>query len=396
MNAYIQTKSDEPHIAFLKNGKLVRYMILEKDTAMEKDMYIGVIGKKINRMNAYLVTYEKDKEALLKSHEIPKNLRGRCTEGSRVLLQVVKEGFKDKMPQMTLNLQYQGKYFVWIPYEAGVFFSKKISREMKEADKSMIQSWQKQDGGCLIVRTEAKNASMHDLEKEYIKLKEKWQLHMQQIKRKERVQRLTDEWTRLKNIFLNEKEGFQSIVVDSAKYKIALTELFPHIEIQTYLDKVPLFEQARILEQLDVACCDKVKTSDYGLSFMIHETEAATFIDINSGASFMEKTIEMAAFENNKESIPFLVNQIEARNLSGVIFIDFINMKKKEHQIEIIKQMKQAFQKEGKRTEIYDFTKLGFLEMRRARKGKRLSEYFLQSCPQCHGKGFVIRNKDVK
>lgn len=389
MDVYIQTKHGRTELAFMKNGQLLRYIALDAQQPMVQDILLGQIKGKMNRLQAFVVSYNQNQEALLKIKEIPAELRAKCTEGARVLLQVTKEGFKDKMPQVTMNIEYRDKYLVWKPYEKGVFLSKKISREIDGSKKELFYAWQKENGGCLIVRTEAVVAKEARLKEAATDLFHRWREHEQLVRNKEKQQILTDEWTRLQNILLGEGISLERITVDTPKFKKELLYAFHQIAIQTHLERKPLFEWYHIQDQIEAALKPCVRTSDYGLNLIIHETDAAVLIDVNSGASLVEKKLEMAVLENNKESIPIIVEQIKARNLSGVIFIDFINMKKKVHQEEIIERLREGFQDEGKDTEIYGFTALGFLEMRRTRKGKRLSEYFLTSCSSCKGSGYM-------
>ena len=388
MDAYIQTKRGKIEIAFMEQQQLIRYTALETVQPMEKDILLGQIKKKINRLQAFIVSCDSGQEVMLKTHEIPAEMKAKCTEGARVLLQVTKEGYQAKMPQVSMNLEYPGKYMIWKPYEKGVFLSKKIAWEMSDKKRELLYAWQKQNGGCLIVRTAAARANEAELKNECIQLFKKWQKHERYVRDKEKPQNLTGNWTRIQNILSAQKNHLETILVDTAVYKKRLQCIFPRVEVQTYLERMPVFDAYRITEQLKRALCPQVKLSDYGLNLIFHETDAAVLIDINSGASCMEKAVELAAFENNKESIPLIVSQIRARNLSGVIFIDFINMKKQEHREMIVKQMRASFQSEGKDTEVYGFTVLGFLEMRRTRKGKRLSEYFLEKCSNCSGTGY--------
>ena len=391
MDVYIQLNSMSSHIAYMNQGRLSSYVVLCEDEPVEYDIYIGMIGQKIPGMNAYIVKYKKKKEALLKRKDIPKPLQSHCTEGARILFQILKPGLNKKMPLVTMNIQYRSRFLIWIPYESGIFISKKIPKEIRVQIHKKLQEQKKEGKGCLVVRTEAKQVSDEVLMAEYLLLKQKWQVHQKRLTAKEAPQRLTNTWERLENHLLLQNRIPKKIVVNTAKYKKNLANLFPDADLSTYLGKTPLFIYNHIAEQLEQALKNTVQAESNGVRLIFHETEAAVFIDINSGSSFMENTGEMAAFENNKESIPLLTEQIRLRNLSGVIFIDFINMKKKEHQDEILHRMRKAFQKEGKQTEIYGFTALGFLEMRRTRVQRRLSEIFLESCSTCNGQGRIFK-----
>jgi ribonuclease G len=57
--------------------------------------------------------------------------------------------------------------------------------------------------------------------------------------------------------------------------------------------------------------------------------------------------------------------QLRARNLSGMILIDFINMKKKEHETQVIEHMRSLLKKDSVKAEVVDMTALGLLELTR-------------------------------
>ena len=75
---------------------------------------------------------------------------------------------------------------------------------------------------------------------------------------------------------------------------------------------------------------------DSGANIIIESLETLTVIDVNSGKNRPRR--EEALFAINVEAAKEIARQLRLRNISGMILVDFINLKKKEQQ-EIIDAM---------------------------------------------------------
>ena len=63
---------------------------------------------------------------------------------------------------------------------------------------------------------------------------------------------------------------------------------------------------------------------------VIEPTEALVSIDVNTGKCERGQDKEATAFAVNLEAAEMIALQLRARNLSGIILVDFINMKDKD------------------------------------------------------------------
>ena len=84
--------------------------------------------------------------------------------------------------------------------------------------------------------------------------------------------------------------------------------------------------------------------------------------------------------------------QIRLRNLSGILFIDFIDMQSDAERARVLAAMEEAASDDRVKTVIHGFTSLGLLEMTRKRTCDTLSDTLTQPCDACHGTGRVRRN----
>ncbi|MBR3806796.1 MAG: ribonuclease E/G, partial [Lachnospiraceae bacterium] len=107
----------------------------------------------------------------------------------------------------------------------------------------------------------------------------------------------------------------------------------------------------------------------------IEPTEAMTVVDVNTGKAIRKGDDSEALFyEVNREAAAELARQLRLRNISGMVIVDFINMKSKENEHAILSYMKECAKADYSKIAVYDFTRLGLLELTRNKKSKALHE----------------------
>ena len=92
----------------------------------------------------------------------------------------------------------------------------------------------------------------------------------------------------------------------------------------------------------------------------VEKTEAMTVIDVNSGSS------KLSNYDLNIEAAGKISEVLRYRDITGIIMIDFINMKKNEN-TELISYFREKMSGDYAYFEISGFTKLGVLELQRRR-----------------------------
>ena len=68
--------------------------------------------------------------------------------------------------------------------------------------------------------------------------------------------------------------------------------------------------------------------------------------------------------------------QILMRDLSGIIIVDFIDMKSDKDREDLISRMNKALDADGKNTKVHGFTRLGLLEISRRRSQDAFESYY--------------------
>ena len=126
--------------------------------------------------------------------------------------------------------------------------------------------------------------------------------------------------------------------------------------------------------ELDRALSMRVNLKS-GADLVIQSTEALHVIDVNSGrVKSGKKPKEEALLEVNLEAAREISRQIRLRNLSGIIIIDFINLKSAANSKRIMEELRIYTAKDPIRTQVVDMTKLGLVEMTRQKIELPLAE----------------------
>ena len=155
---------------------------------------------------------------------------------------------------------------------------------------------------------------------------------------------------------------------------------------------LPLFERHHVHEQLHKALDRKVWLPSGG-SLIIEHTEALTVIDVNTGKNVGTSNLEETVFNNNLEAADEIARQLRLRDIGGIIVIDFIDMEIRENRHQVVAAFREALARDKTRTQVFDISELGLVEMTRKRIGEGLLTAFAHSCPSCEGRGLVVTTR---
>jgi len=86
---------------------------------------------------------------------------------------------------------------------------------------------------------------------------------------------------------------------------------------------------------------------------------------------------------------------LRLRDIGGIIVIDFIDMEMQKNREIVANSLREALLRDKTRTQVFDISELGLVEMTRKRIGEGLIESFADECEDCSGRGFVLDEKLV-
>ena len=242
----------------------------------------------------------------------------------------------------------------------------------------------------IIIRTAAEGVSEADLARDVASLSAKWDAIEAEVAKASHprlIYRDLDLAVRVLREELN--DDFRGVLIDDAElfdkvreYVMAVNpELADRIEFyDRSAEDLPLFERYFVHEQLHRALDRKVFLPSGG-SLIIERTEALTVIDVNTGKN---------VGTTNLEAAEEVARQLRLRDIGGIIVIDFIDMEPKAHREAVASDLRQALSRDKTRTQVFDISELGLVEMTRKRVNEGLLESVSKVCAVCDGRGFVL------
>ena len=153
---------------------------------------------------------------------------------------------------------------------------------------------------------------------------------------------------------------------------------------------LPIFEKHHVHEQLHKALDRKVWLPSGG-SLIIERTEALTVIDVNTGKNVGKSSLEETVYRNNLEAAEEVARQLRLRDIGGIIVIDFIDMEIRGNREKVIATFRQALSRDKTRTQVFDISELGLVEMTRKRIGEGLLESLSAVVPRLRGPRHGLR-----
>jgi len=90
------------------------------------------------------------------------------------------------------------------------------------------------------------------------------------------------------------------------------------------------------------------------------------------------------------EAADEIAKQLRLRDIGGIIVIDFIDMEIRENRAKVVGAFRSALARDKTRTQVFDISDLGLVEMTRKRIGEGLLTEFSEICPECEGRGVMV------
>ena len=88
-----------------------------------------------------------------------------------------------------------------------------------------------------------------------------------------------------------------------------------------------------------------------------------------------KKSKEETFLKINLEAAVEIAAQLRLRNLSGMILVDFINMKQEKEEQQVMEALSRELKKDRVKSRVVDMTKLGLVELTRKREHRPVAEY---------------------
>jgi ribonuclease E len=318
--------------------------------------------------------------------------------GQTILCQVTKNPIGHKGARLTQEVSLPGRFAVLVPNSSAFGISKRLGDTERRRLRRIIDEV-KPAGHGMIVRTAAEGVSADELQRDIETLLEQWATIEREAKKSDQpglLYREPELSVRLLREELNAE--YRGVVIDDRElfeqvrdYVQAVSpELSDRVEFyDEAAEGLPIFERYHVHEQLHKALDRKVWLPSGG-SLIIERTEALTVIDVNTGKNVGKTNLEETVYRNNLEAAEEVARQLRLRDIGGIIVIDFIDMEIRENRDKVANALRTALARDKTRTQVFDISELGLVEMTRKRISEGLLETLSTECAVCGGRGVTL------
>ena len=405
---------EECRVAKVKANKLEEFYIESAAREITQgNIYKGVISRIEPSLQAVFVDYGAERHGFLQRHEIHSDyyqdseggdhsIEKIVKRGQEVMVQVTKEPFMKKGAMLTTYISLAGRLLVLMPGSDKLGISRKIEDEQeRDRLKGMVDKLNPPEGFGLIIRTVGMNSTKTLLSRDLKYLLRLWKTIKQSVMKepapallyRERdlvLRSIRDYFTPdVDEILIDDPTVYQEV-----RKFIKIISRKHHKIVKLYKGVKPIFTKFEIENQLAPIFESRVNLKSGG-SIVIEQTEALVSIDVNSGKSTHEKSIEKTALLTNLEAAEEAGRQLRLRDLGGLIVIDFIDMQEPKNRSKVERRLRTCVSEDKAKTKVGKISRFGLLEMSRQRIRPSIEFGSYHPCRYCQGKGLVASTETL-
>ncbi len=408
----VQVRPTLTQVAVLEGRSLIEHYVsrpADSVTELHGNIYLGRVQNVLPGMEAAFVDIATPKNAVLYRGDVQYDAEDIVEGGAArieqilrprqmILCQVTKNPIGAKGARLTQEVSLPGRFVVLIPNSKTYGISKRLPDDERKRLRSVLDRVKPAQHG-LIVRTAAEHATEHELRADMTRLLDQWaEIEAKAAKANGPALLYREPELAVRVIREEFNADYRGVVIDDRRlyedvrdYVSAFNpELADRIEFyDAEAEGLPVFERHHVHEQLHKALDRKVWLPSGG-SLIIEHAEALTVIDVNTGKNVGTSNLEETVFHNNLEAAEEIARQLRLRDIGGIIVIDFIDMEIRDNRRKVVEAFRAALGRDKTRTQVFDISELGLVEMTRKRIGEGLLTSFTGVCPECEGRGVLV------
>ncbi len=404
----VRVKGDQTQVVILEGPVLVEhYVARESAGSVAGHIYLAKTRNVLPGMEAAFLDFGVAKNGVLYASDVSvdgvsngkarRRIENVLKEGDEVLVQVTKDAMGAKGARLTGMPSLPGRYLVLVPDSDSVGISRRLPDEDRGRLRDVINKV-RPSGYGVIVRTAALHASAEELAADISRLVKVWESIVEQASAGGAPRLIHEEPELLIKVIREHfTADFRKLLID---HRMAYDKVIKYLsstapdlvsKVQLYDESPPLFERYHVDDQLKKALDRRVFLPSGG-HLVIDRTEALTVIDVNTGKFVGSSTLEETVKQNNLEAAEEIGRQLRLRDIGGIIVIDFIDMESVANQQAVLRRLKETLARDKTRTQVFEVSHLGLVEMTRKNVSAGLLEQFSTKCEHCAGRGVIIND----
>ena len=409
----VQVRENMAQVAVLEGRNLIEHYVsrpADDISQIHGNIYVGRVQNVLPGMEAAFVDIATPKNAVLYRGDVQYDAEDieERSDAARIedilrprqliVCQVTKNPIGAKGARLTQEVSLPGRFVVLIPNSKTYGISKRLPDDVRKRLRAILDRVKPAHHG-LIVRTAAEHATEDELRADMMLLLDQWeQIAAKAASTKQPTLLYREPELAVRVIREEFNADYRGVVLDDGRLFDELRqyigafnpELADRVEFyDAEAEGLSLFEQYHVHEQVHKALDRKVWLPSGG-SLIIEHTEALTVIDVNTGKNVGSSSLEETVFHNNMEAADEIAKQLRLRDIGGIIVIDFIDMEQRDNRAKVVEAFRNALSRDKTRSQVFDISDLGLVEMTRKRIGEGLLTEFSEICPNCEGRGVIV------
>ncbi len=409
----VQVRENMAQVAVLEGRNLIEHYVsrpADDISQIHGNIYVGRIQNVLPGMEAAFVDIATPKNAVLYRGDVQYDAEDIEEKGDQpriedilrarqlIVCQVTKNPIGAKGARLTQEVSLPGRFVVLIPNSKTYGISKRLPDDVRKRLRAILDRVKPAEHG-LIVRTAAEHATEAELRADMMLLLDQWERiaakaatakqPMLLYREPQLVVRVIREEfnTDYRGVVIDDRELYEEVRSYIGAFNPELADRVEYYDREA--EGLSLFEEYHVHEQVHKALDRKVWLPSGG-SLIIEHTEALTVIDVNTGKNVGTSSLEQTVFHNNLEAAEEIAKQLRLRDIGGIIVIDFIDMENRENRAKVVETFRAALARDKTRSQVFDISDLGLVEMTRKRIGEGLLTEFSEICPNCDGRGVIV------
>jgi Rne/Rng family ribonuclease len=302
-------------------------------------------------------------------------------EGQAITVQVIRDADGTKGPALNARVVLTGRYVGWTPGRPGIVYSPRLGSGRRRAELEALAPGLVSDAEGISIRAAAARVEDDVVVAEISRLRGEWAALESAAKDAASPATLIEPLSLIARIL---RDGNDDAVVidDRASHRDAQTMIaatMPDRVLHRHDAKEPIFDAYGIADEV-ATVSSRIVSVPRGARLTFDATEALMAIDVDSAAGG-RGIAEDAILRTNIDALAEVARQVRLRNLSGLIVIDFISMRRRASNTRLLQAAKKAFRRDPQQVDVLGISAAGLLEVTRRRHAPPLDSYLLERGP---------------
>lgn len=354
-----------------EENKLSRIYNLE-NKSLVGNIYVGYVKDIVKNLNAAFVEIDGESKGFLSLKNYPQKIK----QGDKILVQVAGDKVKTKDYLLTWKLNFSVGSVILTVGNNNFSISKKIDDSLlREQYKNSFSHFCTDEYG-FILRTNAQSKDLKNLENN---INEAIEIYNQTVNKFNFLKAKTLVYKKDKQLevledFVLKKDGMVITDVEQIYESLKAADICASFNDEK---KINLINKYSLEKHLQNSLNRHVWLKSGGY-LIIEHTEAMTVIDVNTGKADFKSNRDKTIQKINEEAAKEIARQLQIRNISGTIIVDFIGSDELKNG-NLIAVMRQEVKKDYVSCSVVDITKLGLMEITRKKQEQPLYEIFSEA-----------------